>query len=126
MEKKYLYVLLILTILIPSCRTVQTCTQALSDTKERSLEYGKDSVYIIDSILVVRSADTVFRERWRTKYVEHVVQKTDTVVQINEKLVEKQVVQKVIPRWAWWVTGYGVLVTGLIILGIILKIKRVM
>jgi hypothetical protein len=57
--------------------------------------------------------------------VEHVVQKTDTVVQINEKLVEKQVVQKVIPRWAWWVTGYCLLVTGLIILGIILKVKRV-
>ena len=112
-------------MLMPSCRTEKTLTKSVSDISERSVEYGKDSVYIIDSILVVRAADTVFRERWRTKYVEHVVQKTDTVVQIDERIVEKQVVQKVIPRWCWWILGISISLIVLWSIAIVLKIRRV-
>ncbi len=113
-------------MLIPSCRTVQTCTQALSDIKERRIENERDSIYIRDSVIVRVAGDTVYKDRWHTEYKDRIVQQVDTVVQVDERVVETIVEKKVIPRWAWWVTGYGLLVTGLIILGIILKIKRVM
>ena len=130
MEKKYLYVLLILSMLTVSCRTYQASSESRSDLKiERRLENEQVVCYIHDSVVVVRNDTAVVREtKWRDRIVEHTITKVDTVQVEVEKVVseEKIIERKVIPRWAWWVTGYGVLVTGLIILGIILKIKRVM
>ena len=112
MEKKYLLMSLIvtgITLNIAGCKTVSSSVENIQKNIERSVDYGKDSVYIRDSVIVVRVSDTVFKERWRTQYVEHLVQKTDTVVQVDERVVESVVEKKVVPRWAWWSLGFLVL-----------------
>ena len=114
-----------ITLNIAGCKTVSSSVENIQKNIERSVDYGKDSVYIRDSVVVVRVSDTVYKERWRTQYVERLVQKVDTVVQVDQRLVEQIVEKKVVPRWAWWVTGYCLLVTGLMLIGVILKIKRI-
>lgn len=109
------------------CKSTQSIEKTDNSINiERSRDYERDSIIVRDSVIVFARADTVYKERWRTKYVEHVVQKTDTVVQVDQRLVETVVEKKVVPKWALWVTGYCLLVTGLIILWIILKIKRIL
>ncbi len=125
MEKKYLYVLLILSMLTVSCKTYQKVTEQNSSNVERSDNYERDSIVIRDSVIVRIAGDTVYKDRWHTEYKDRVVQQVDTVVRVDERIVEQVIEKKVIPRWAWWVTGYCLLVTGLIILWIILKIKRI-
>ena len=98
-----------MTLNIAGCKTVSSSVENIQKNIERSVDYGKDSVYIRDSVIVVRVSDTVFKERWRTQYVEHLVQKTDTVVQVDERVVESVVEKKVVPRWAWWSLGFLVL-----------------
>lgn len=115
--------------MIPSCRTEKTLTKNVSAiNNERRIENEQVVCYIHDSVVVVRNDTAVVREtKWRDRIVEHTITKVDTVQVEVEKVVseEKIIERKVIPRWAWWVTGYCLLVTGLIILWIILKIKRI-
>lgn len=129
MEKIYLYVLLILSMLTVSCKTYQASSESQSDLKiERRLENEQVVCYIHDSVVVVRNDTAVVREtKWRDRIVEHTITKVDTVQVEVEKVVseEKIVEKKVIPKLAWYAIAYAAVMTILIILWIILKIKRV-
>ena len=132
--KKYIYILLILTI--ASCKSQRVVSEKLETSQcdvstERIRDYERDSIIVRDSVIVFARADTVYKERWRTEYKDRVVTKTDTLVQEVERLVEKRVVEerKVVPKWLR-VTGYGLL--GLLLLtvlaaivAIIIKVRRV-
>ncbi len=118
-------VFLIATAMI-GCKSQEVITNSESLTyKENKLEYERDSIVIRDSVRIFVHGDTVFQDRFCTKLKTRYISRKDTVYSTNT-VVEKQVVEKkVIPRWVWWVTGYGLLITGLVLIGIILKIKRI-
>ena len=130
MEKKYLYVLLILSMLTVSCRTYQASSESRSDLKiERRLENEQVVCYIHDSVVVVRNDTAVVREtKWRDRIVEHTITKVDTVQVEVEKVVseEKIVEKKVIPRWAWWCLGVCVFLIVVLVIWIVIRVKRLL
>ena len=60
----------------------------------------KDSVYLHDSVFVHAKNDTIFYERWRTKYIDKVreVLRTDTVIKTDSIQVPYPV-EKKLSRW---------------------------
>ena len=110
---------------MPSCRSEQILTESVSAIKERSERNERDSIVIRDSVVVFVQGDTIYKDRWHTEYKDRVLARVDTVVRVDERVVESVVEKKVIPKWCWWMIGYGVIVTGLMLIGVLLKIKRV-
>lgn len=126
MEKKYLYVLLILSMLTVSCKTYQASSESNKTDIERKDKYERDSIIVHDSVIVFARADTVYKERWRTEYKDRVVTRTDTLVQEVERLVEKRVVEerKVVPRWCWWCLGTTIFLLLAAIAATIIRVRR--
>ena len=128
--KRFIYVLLIGIILIPSCRTEKTLTKNVSAiNNERRIENEQVVCYIHDSVVVVRNDTAVVREtKWRDRIVEHTITKVDTVQVKVEKVVseEKIIERKVIPRWAWWCLGVCVFLIVVLVIWIVIRVKRLL
>lgn len=56
----------------------------------------------VDSIIVKVSGDTVYKEAWRTRYVDRVSIKTDTITINSVKPEIVNVDKPVTPKWCWW------------------------
>jgi len=121
--KKILIIALVLVM--AGCKTYQASSESNKTDIERSERNERDSIYIRDSVIVRITGDTVYKDRWRTEYKDRIVQHVDTIVRVDEKVVETVVEKKVIPRLAWYAIAYAAIMTTLIILWIILKIKRI-
>lgn len=86
-------VLLAMAAMMQSCRTVAPC---VPDTIVRDIvrvEYKLDSVYLYerDSIFVHEKRDTVFVERWKTRYKDVVKIQHDTIRDTKTDVQVKQV-----------------------------------
>ena len=89
-----------------SCRTVAPCIPETITRDSVRVEYKLDSVYLYerDSIFVHEKRDTVFIERWKTRYKDVLKIQKDTVIDTKTE-VQVQTVE-VTPRFAkfcyWW------------------------
>ena len=119
-------VILALALVMVGCKSTESISKSESLITDKNELYERDSIVIRDSVIVRITDDTVYKDRWHTEYKDRIVQHVDTIVRVDERVVETVVEKKVVPKWALWVTGYCLLVTGIIILWIILKIKRIL
>ena len=100
-----LLVALLVTIL-PSCKTVDCLPEVVHRDSIRT-EYIHDSIYRYerDSIYIHQKADTVWLEKYITRYKDVLKIERDTIYQEN-KVVEVQEV-KYIPQAVKWLAGIG-------------------
>lgn len=95
-----------LAILFCSCRTVAPCIPETITLDSVRVEYKLDSVYLYerDSIFVHEKRDTVFIERWKTRYKDVLKIQRDTVIDTKTDVQVQRV--EVTPRFAkfcyWW------------------------
>lgn len=109
-KMKYLFAILIISLL---CGCARKTTQTVIERHDSMIYVQRiDTVKEknIDSVIVQVIGDTVYKEAWRTRYVDRVSIKTDTVT-INS--VEPEIVnvdKPVTPKWCWYlllgVIGY--------------------
>ena len=98
--------LLAIVALFGSCRTVQPCIPETITIDSVRVEYKLDSVYLYerDSIFVHEKKDTVFIERWKTRYKDVIKIQRDTV--IDTKTEVQVEITEITPRFAkfcyWW------------------------
>ena len=89
-----------------SCRTIEPCIQETITIDSVRVEYKLDSVYLYerDSIFVHEKRDTVFIERWKTRYKDVLKIQRDTV--IDTKTEVQVEITEITPRFAkfcyWW------------------------
>ena len=89
-----------------SCKTVAPCIPETITRDSVRVEYKLDSVYLYerDSIFVHEKHDTVFVERWKTRYKDVLKIQRDTVIDTNTE-VQVQI-EEITPRFAkfcyWW------------------------
>ena len=89
-----------------SCKTVAPCVPEMITIDSVRVEYKLDSVYLYerDSIFVHEKKDTVFIERWKTRYKDVLKIQRDTV--IDTKTEVQVQIEEVTPRFAkfcyWW------------------------
>lgn len=95
-----------LAILFCSCKTVAPCIPETITIDSVRVEYKLDSVYLYerDSIFVHEKRDTVFIERWKTRYKDVIKIQKDTVIDTKTEVQVQRV--EVTPRFAkfcyWW------------------------
>ena len=89
-----------------SCKTVAPCVPETITRDSVRVEYKLDSVYLYerDSIFVHEKRDTVFVERWKTRYKDVMKIQRDTVIDTKTEVQVHRV--EVTPRFAkfcyWW------------------------
>ena len=70
-------------MLLTACRTTQTMTD--TNTNHVSNNIQRDSIYLHDSIFVRIRADTVYLEKWHTRWRDRETVKTDTITLTETK-----------------------------------------
>ena len=75
--------ILLSAMLLTACRTTQTMTD--TNTNHVSNNIQRDSIYLHDSIFVHIRADTVYLEKWHTRWCDHETVKTDTITLTETK-----------------------------------------
>ena len=98
-DKAWWVVLLALAVLcMMSCTTTQYVpVETVRTDSVRIVDVRRDSVYVMDSVIVKSKADTVYVTRWRTEYKEamridtFLCERVDTVT--VEKFVEKELTE---------------------------------
>ena len=104
MRKFSIYILLALSL--SACKTVVPCVPETITRDSVRVEYKLDSVYLYerDSIFVHEKRDTVFVERWKTRYKDVLKIQRDTVIDTKTEVQAQRV--EVTPRFAkfcyWW------------------------
>ena len=81
--------ILLSAMLLTACRTTQTMTDTNTDHVSNNIQ--RDSIYLHDSIFVRIRADTVYLEKWHTRWRDRETVKTDTITLTETKteMVEK-------------------------------------
>ena len=104
MRKCSLYILI--AFVFVGCKTVAPCIPETITSDSVRVEYKLDSVYLYerDSIFVHEKRDTVFVERWKTRYKDVLKIQRDTVIDPKTEVQVQRV--EVTPRFAkfcyWW------------------------
>ena len=101
--------LLAMAALLSSCRTVVPCVAETVVRDSVRVQRVLDSVYLYerDSIFVESRRDTVWVERWRTRYKDAVRVERDTVRDVRTEVQVEQV--RYVPKyyrftsWAFWI-----------------------
>lgn len=75
--------ILLSAMLLTACRTTQTITD--TNTNHVSNNIQRDSIYLHDSIFVRIRADTVYLEKWHTRWRDRETVKTDTITLTETK-----------------------------------------
>ena len=89
-----------------SCKTVAHCIPDTITRDSVRVEYKLDSVYLYerDSIFVHAKKDTVWVERWKTRYKDVLKIQRDTVIDTKTEVQVQRL--EVTPRFAkfcyWW------------------------
>ena len=108
-----LLVALLVTIL-PSCKTVD-CVPEVEYRDSIRTEYIHDSIYSYerDSIYIHQKADTIYLEKYITRYKDVLKVERDTVWRDNTQTIVKEVeVEKPIApfvKWLAWIGGFSIL-----------------
>ena len=99
-------ILIIIAVFCISCKTVNCVPETIIKDSIR-VEFKHDSTYIYekDSVFIKEKADTVFVEKWKTRYKDVMKIERDTIYQEN-KVVEVKVEQYV-PQYIKWFAGIG-------------------
>ena len=140
-----LWLFIIATIALTSCRTIKYIDRTIVDSTEiavpitnTKIEYRDrflyDSIYVHDSIFTLIKDDTVYI--YKNKETNRLVNKTDTIiktdtikvpVEITKTVTKAETHIKEVNKLYWWqkiLMSIGGIVFVLIIIYIVLKIKN--
>lgn len=122
MKKIYLVFAVPAFMLTTSCKSVSpTVTTPRNDSIIIRTHYERDSIFIHDSMAVAKVQDTIYIDRWHTKYRYSVLNKTDTVYQDKEVIIHAPP-ERYIPPFYRWCTRVFIISVILIICYIILRV----
>ena len=75
--------ILLSAMLLTACRTTQTMIDTNANHVTSNIQ--RDSIYLHDSIFVRIRADTVYLEKWHTRWRDRETVKTDTITLMETK-----------------------------------------
>jgi hypothetical protein len=94
----YLTISIISSIWLCSCRTKYVPVESVRTEIEYRDRWRRDSIHVLDSIIVKDKGDTVFVDRWHTEYKDR--KQTDTL--FIERTDSVQVPYPVERDLSWW------------------------
>ncbi len=122
MKKIYLVFAVPAFALTTSCKSVSPMvTTPRNDSIIIRTHYERDSIFIHDSMAVAMVQDTIYIDRWHTKYRYSVLNKTDTIYQDKEIVIHSPP-EKYIPSFYRWCTRVLIIAVILLICYIVLRV----
>jgi len=118
----------IMLAMLSSCRTVKYVPIEGGGHIEYITNTLRDSIHVLDSVLIRITPDTVFYTRWKVQYIEKV--RMDSIHVIDSVLVSYPVIKEVkvekqLSRWQNFKLELGGLLLGILIAVIILVVIKV-
>lgn len=104
--------MLLTVFLLNACHTVQTVSDTTANHLTNHLQ--RDSIYLHDSIFVRIRADTVYLEKWHTKWREKEIVHTDTIQVETTRTETVQV--RYVPSFYKYCTAFAILVLLVLLL----------
>ena len=112
--------------MLQGCKTIDCIPETIVRDSIR-VEYKHDSTYIYqrDSIFIHQKADTVWMEKYITRYKDVLKVERDTVWRDNTQTIVKEVeVEKPIAPFVKWLAWWGAAALLILLLWVVLKIYR--
>lgn len=95
-------VLIMLVLLFAGCKTRTVVVETVRTDTNYVAKHFRDSIWLHDSIHIKEGGDTVWIERWHTKYVEKQVHDT-TYIATHDTIPQPYPVEVKVPReLSWW------------------------
>lgn len=109
--------------LLQSCK-VQDCIPETIVRDSIRMEYKLDSIYLYerDSIYIHSKADTVWVEKWKTRYKDVMKIERDTIYKENNVVEVNEV--RYIPDWVKWLAWVGGGAIALLLIRVALWVYR--
>ena len=98
-------VILLNAACLTACKSVQNATS--STASHAASELRRDSIFLHDSVFVLIRADTVYLERWHTRWRDREIIRTDTLTVENIRTRTVQV--RYVPRFYKYCTAAAIL-----------------
>lgn len=82
--------LCVVLLALSGCRTQYVPVETVRVETERVVDIQRDSIYILDSVIVREAHDTIYITKWRTEYKEALridtlnIERIDTLIRIVE------------------------------------------
>ena len=117
------FAVVFLALLMCSCKSVEYVPVIQHETHHDSIYFTKvqkDSVWLHDSILIKDRGDTVWVEKWHTKYVEKQVHDTTYIAKIDSIPAPYPVKEYVEKPLKWW--QKSLIWTGILALMVVILI----
>ena len=97
---------------------VNTTSHTLTNTSLHDSTYHRDSIYIREYI----RGDTIYIDRWRDRWRERILTRTDTIYQDKEIVVHSPP-ERYVPRAVRWLAWIGCVAILVFLLWLFLKIR---
>ena len=107
-------------ILLPACSAVRSSTE--SNHTRLSNNIQRDSIYLHDSIFVHIRADTVYLEKWHTRWRDRETLKTDTITLTETKT--ETVEKPYVPSFYKVCAAFAILFVLFLLVRLVLYIKK--
>lgn len=107
-------------MLLSGCRCQQVMSTATAN--HTAANTHRDSIYLHDSIFVHIRADTVYLEKWHTRWRDRETIKTDTVQMESIRVETKEV--RYIPRFYKYCTAFAIILFLIFLLRVTLYLYR--
>ena len=107
-------------MLLTACRSQQVTSTVT--TNHATAKIRRDSIYIHDSVFVRIRADTVYLEKWHTRWKDRATVRTDTVQVETTKTETVQV--RYVPRFYKYCAALTALLLILLLLRVTLYLYR--
>ena len=107
-------------LLLTACRTTQTMTD--TNTNHVTNNIQRDSIYLHDSIFVRIRADTVYLEKWHTRWRDRETVRTDTITLTETKT--ETVEKPYVPSFYKYCAAFAILFVLFLLIRLALYIKK--
>jgi len=107
-------------LLLPACQSMQTVAETNANHVSNNIQ--RDSIYLHDSIFVRIRADTVYLEKWHTRWRDRETVKTDTITLTETKT--ETVEKPYVPSFYKYCAAFAIIIVLFLLIRLALYIKK--
>lgn len=117
-------IFLLFSMLLSSCKTVENVRTEYRDSIVYRNHIDTVLIYNQDSIIIKEKGDTILIEKWKTKYIDKIKIRTDTIYTERVKTEIEVVKEKYVPSFYKWCAFFSILIAVVVIIVAIWKIYK--
>lgn len=122
--KYFTFAIVVIVMMFSSCKTIENVRTEYRDSIVYRNHIDSVLVYNHDSVIVKEKGDTVYVERWKTRYIDKIKIRTDTIFTERVRTEREVVKEKYVPPFYKWCSFLSIPTVVVIIIISIWKIYK--